>query len=86
MTVHELKIWPDGYKAVLNGTKTAEWRLNDRNFQVGDILYLRAWVPQTRQYMLEASTIVEVTHIVKGSVFGIPKEYCMMSIRRLTQS
>lgn len=37
---HKLKIAPVHFIGVMNGTKTAEFRINDRNFQPGDILEL----------------------------------------------
>lgn len=42
---HELKTWPDYYVHLLDGTKTFEYRRNDRDFRVGDVLYLREWEP-----------------------------------------
>lgn len=45
MKTHELKIWPEYFKAVKNGTKTFELRKNDRDFKVGDILVLKEWKP-----------------------------------------
>lgn len=38
--IHKLKIAPVHFIGVMNGTKTAEFRINDRNFQLGDILEL----------------------------------------------
>jgi hypothetical protein len=46
-TTHELKTWPEYYSAVLEGTKTFEYRRDDRGFKVGDVLHLREWVPST---------------------------------------
>ncbi|WKV32897.1 RNA-binding protein [Bdellovibrio phage MAC3UK] len=43
--VHELKIWPEFYFRVANGTKTFEYRENDRNFQAGDKVVLKEWDP-----------------------------------------
>ncbi len=37
---HKLKIAPVHFIGVMNGTKTAEFRINDRNFKPGDILEL----------------------------------------------
>ena len=38
---HYVKILPEYYIAVDNGTKTFEIRFNDRNYKVGDILHLQ---------------------------------------------
>lgn len=41
MTIHELKIRPGYYDAVVYGIKTFEVRMDDRGFKVGDSLHLR---------------------------------------------
>ncbi|MDF2680174.1 MAG: hypothetical protein K0R47_1364 [Brevibacillus sp.] len=38
--VHELKTWPEYFNAVMDGTKKAEIRKNDRGFKVRDALLL----------------------------------------------
>jgi hypothetical protein len=45
MTEHDLKTWPEYYDDVAQGNKPFEYRLNDRNYAVGDVLHLREWVP-----------------------------------------
>lgn len=46
MQVHELKIWPQYYSRVADGSKTFEIRDNDRGFQTGDKVILREWDPK----------------------------------------
>lgn len=43
---HELKIWPQYYCRVADGSKTFEVRKNDRGFQPGDSVVLREWDPK----------------------------------------
>lgn len=45
MRRHELKTWPEFYRAVQDNKKTFELRYNDRNYQVGDELLLREFEP-----------------------------------------
>ncbi len=42
---HILKIWPQYYSRVSDGSKTFEVRNNDRGFQSGDTVTLREWNP-----------------------------------------
>lgn len=46
MKIHELKILPEYYHAVRTYKKTFEIRKNDRDFKVGDILYLKKYDPE----------------------------------------
>lgn len=41
--IHELKIRPHLFEAVSSGQKTSEVRIDDRNFQVGDLVELYPW-------------------------------------------
>jgi hypothetical protein len=85
MNTHELKTDAEMWRAVWCGTKTAEFRRDDRGFEVWDEIVLR--VPT------EQSTITKrITHIVRGPQFGIPDGYAMLSFcdaaeqcRRLSQ-
>ncbi len=82
--VHKLKCWPEQFEAVVSGLKTAEMRLNDRDFKVGDQLLLREWVPYKhgRGYT-GRKQLVEVTHMLFGEQFGVLKGFVCMSIRKV---
>lgn len=43
--IHELKIWPQYYCRVADGSKTFEVRENDRGYQVGDTVILKEFDP-----------------------------------------
>lgn len=76
--VHNLKCWPAYYRDVVAGKKTFEFRKDDRDFQVGDVLVLVEWDPDTEQASGEMFS-VRVTYIARGSL--IPAGFCVMSIR-----
>ncbi|KIL42188.1 hypothetical protein SD70_02630 [Gordoniibacillus kamchatkensis] len=45
--MHELKTGPGYYREVASGRKKFEVRKNDRDFKVGDLLWLREYDPAT---------------------------------------
>ena len=46
----EKKIYPEYFEEVLNGNKTFELRLNDFDINKGDILVLKEWSPEKKEY------------------------------------
>jgi len=44
------KVWPEYFQAILEGRKNFELRLADFECQPGDILVLREWDPETKEY------------------------------------
>ncbi len=81
---HDLKTWPEPFQAVVNGCKTAEFRLNDRGFRAGHRLLLREWDPEAQQYTGRATTVA-VTHVAPGDLFGMLAGYVVMSIQPLEE-
>ena len=79
MSRHELKTWPEYFAAVLDGSKRAELRYDDRGFAVGDVLRLREWDPDEERYSGRECSVT-VTHIVQGGAFGLAEGHVMMSI------
>lgn len=81
MKIHELKVWPRYFRAVLDGSKTFELRKDDRGFEVGDTLILREFKPGIRDYSGQVPIIKEsrytgrsikkkITYIFKGGIPG----------------
>ena len=77
--VHELKILPEYYEAIINGQKTFEIRFNDRDFRVGDTLLLEEW--DGKKY---TGRIVErkVSYLLDDSSGYVLDGYVVMSLRR----
>ena len=62
MRTHELKCWPEFFRAIETWDKMFEIRHNDRDFRVGDVLLLREWNPDIKEYSGESLTRV-ITYI-----------------------
>ena len=79
---HELKVWPEQFRALLRGDKRFEYRIDDRDFKVGDSLVLRQWDPQTERYTAERCNTLQATisYIARGPAFGIPEGFVVLSI------
>lgn len=77
---HELKTWPDFYRVVESGEKTFEIRLNDRDFHVGDTLWLREYTAKTKVYSGRSCRRV-VTYLLAGEWPGLAPGYVVMAIR-----
>lgn len=50
MTRIEKKAWPEQFQAVLDGRKTFDLRLQEFEAQEGDVLLLREWDPEKKEY------------------------------------
>jgi hypothetical protein len=78
---HFLKTDPDMWDATADGRKTAEFRKNDRDFQVEDLLILKRETFDGEgdgfRYLYRI-----ITHIVRGPDFSIPEGFAMLSVQR----
>ena len=74
--IHELKIWPEFYQAIIDDIKRFEIRRNDRNFQVGDVLRLREW--KDGKYTGRTTLYLVEYILLEGP--GLQKDHCIMSI------
>lgn len=48
--IHDLKTWPRFFNELWQGRKHTEFRRHDRDFRVGDLLRLREYNPDTKEY------------------------------------
>ena len=81
MNTHELKTWPVYFKAVWDGRKTFEVRLNDRRFKWGDHLVLKEWDPLTQEY---SGRVIEATVTYICQLPHPHREYVGMQIDVIT--
>jgi len=75
---HDLKTETEYYQAVEAGIKTFELRVNDRNFQVGDMVRLVevvSGVPTGRKIPPK-----EIIYILRGGKFGLPETHCILQL------
>jgi hypothetical protein len=76
---HKLKCWREPFRATLENQKRFEFRKNDRDFQVGDVLVLEEYDPDAKRYT-GRSIMRTVSYMLKGPQFDIPAGYCVMSL------
>ena len=76
--LHELKILPRWFEDVVTGNKQFEIRRNDRDFKVGDLLFLREY---DRGKYTGRSCRVWVKYIYQGDgTFGLSSDFCILGI------
>ncbi|CAI9397116.1 RNA-binding protein [Niallia circulans] len=73
---HFLKIQPQYFEEVRNGNKSFEIRKNDRDFKVGDTLYLQEYNPLAQEYTGEVVKR-EITYITN---YAQQENYIVMAI------
>lgn len=82
---HNLKIDLSHYCDICSGAKTAEVRIHDRDYKVGDKLFLTPWHPSTG-YTDDPFICVVITHILKSTEFsGLVDGYSLLSFKLFHQ-
>jgi hypothetical protein len=87
MITHRLKTDQEVFQSVVDGFKNYEIRYNDRNFNVGDELWLRE-TEYTGEEMKNGKPLeytgrtmeVQVIHILRGPIYGIKEGWVIMTI------
>jgi len=74
---HYLKTETKYFQAVERGEKKFELRKNDRNFKVGDMVYLQETVNGVRTGRDLSS--LEIQYILYGGEYGLPEDYCIFN-------
>jgi len=72
---HYLKTIQPYFNDIKSGVKAFEFRKNDRNYRVGDIVYLQKYDAKTKKYSGD-QVIGEITYILKD-ISGLDPEYCV---------
>jgi len=78
--IHELKILPEYFKAVISGEKSFEIRKNDRPYHKGDLLALNEY---DGQYWTGNSCLVYIDYILDNAEY-VKKDMVVMSIKPCT--
>jgi hypothetical protein len=81
MKIHKLKVWPPYLNDLTSGRKTFEWRFNDRDYEIDDILIMMGWDPNEKLFIGEP-WVCRITYLMKGPIFGIPNHFVIMSITK----
>ena len=98
--VHDLKCWPEFFGPLITHVrvpegrvpeslrKQFEYRKNDRDFQEGDVLYLREWRPPVPESGADGKYTGNtakrlVTYVLRGPDAGLPASHCVMSLTPL---
>jgi hypothetical protein len=79
ITTHHLKTWPEYFNAILSRNKNFEYRVNDRSYQVGDILHLQEYDPVLKQYT-GRDCIRIITYVMFHNPFDDLNGHAILSI------
>lgn len=76
---HELKTWPEPFAAAARGEKPWEYRLNDRNYRVGDTVVRREYDPKILSYTGRVLPAERIVYILAHG-FGLPHDHVVLSL------
>lgn len=79
MKTHNLKLNTEYWDAVMDGEKTAELRINDRDYQKGDLIVFNE---HKLGGVNRVSKMFIITHVLtQTSSRGMDADYCVISIK-----
>lgn len=83
--VHRLKVAPEFFEEVQAGRKKAEYRYDDRGFEVGDLIMLVEWTANQQEPgegVIGRTLFAGITHILNKEVFPqLPERWVVISIQ-----
>lgn len=80
---HTLKCWPQWFEPLLNQSKQFEVRQDDRAYQVGDLLFIREWNPDSQQFT-GREVLRRVVYKLTGCQ-GLSEGYCVLGLQIAVQ-
>jgi len=82
MNIHTIKLNEQFCDDVMEGLKTFEIRLNDRNYQVGDIIHFKPVTNDGNEYYHKiVNRVYQITYIISG--WGLQNGYVAFSIKEI---
>jgi len=80
--VHYLKCWPEFFKAMMEGIKKFDVRINDRGFKVEDILIEEEWFPPPNFQGVYSGRYLArtVIYVLTGGRFGLEEGYIVLGM------
>jgi Domain of unknown function (DUF3850) len=81
MRTHELKTWPEQWRALARGEKPFEVRRDDRDFEVGDHLILDEFDPRPNAEQSGRAVDAWITYKLVGGQFGIEEGFCVLGLK-----
>ena len=81
--IHRLKINKEYLQNLINGRKKSEIRLNDRDYQIGDVLEFDMFNcrHESGWHRTVEPICFSITHIHNG--FGLEPDYVVLSVERV---
>lgn len=79
---HDLKTWPAYFEAIWKGEKSFELRRFDRDYKVGDKLYLWEFDP-IKEKLTDRMVQARITYVLSGGLesLGLRDRFCILSIQ-----
>ncbi len=75
---HYVKCWPEPFRAMKLGLKPFEYRRDDRDYRVGDVLVAREF--ELTRYTGDEVRAVITYKLING-MFGVPAGFCVLGLK-----